>query len=119
MDFSLTEEQKMFQTMVRDFAAKEVEPVAAHFDETEEFPWEIFRKMAELGLTGVTIAERRRPDPRGRPGFLRVDTVHQGDWDDAKGVYHLRASPESDAILTAHSIGKQYIEAKCLGNSSI
>ncbi|HEV2486978.1 MAG TPA: transposase family protein [Terracidiphilus sp.] len=39
----------------------------------------------------IAIGERRRPDPRGRPGFLRVDTVHQGDWDGAKGVYHINA----------------------------
>src|ERR1035437_4942610 len=39
----------------------------------------------------VSIGERRKPDPRGRPGFLRVDTVHQGDWDGAKGVYHINA----------------------------
>lgn len=41
--------------------------------------------------TAVSIAERRRPDPQGRPGFLRVDTVHQGDWEGAKGVYHINA----------------------------
>lgn len=41
--------------------------------------------------SAVSIGERRRPDPQGRPGFLRVDTVHQGDWDGAKGVYHLNA----------------------------
>ena len=41
--------------------------------------------------TPTTIGERRRPDPQGRPGFLRVDTVHQGDWDGAKGVYHINA----------------------------
>ena len=40
---------------------------------------------------GVSIGERRKPDPQGRPGFLRVDTVHQGDWDGAKGVYHINA----------------------------
>jgi hypothetical protein len=39
----------------------------------------------------TAIGERRRPDPHGRPGFLRVDTVHQGDWDGAKGVYHINA----------------------------
>lgn len=39
----------------------------------------------------VSIGERRRPDPQGRPGFLRVDTVHQGDWEGAKGVYHINA----------------------------
>jgi len=41
--------------------------------------------------SGVSIAERRRPNPEGRPGFLRVDTVHQGDWEGAKGVYHINA----------------------------
>jgi hypothetical protein len=41
--------------------------------------------------SGVSIGERRRPDPQGRPGFLRIDTVHQGDWDGAKGVYHINA----------------------------
>ena len=39
----------------------------------------------------TAIGERRRPDPQGRPGFLRVDTVHQGDWEGAKGVYHINA----------------------------
>jgi transposase InsO family protein len=41
--------------------------------------------------TGISIAERRKPDPQGQPGFLRVDTVHQGDWNGAKGVYHINA----------------------------
>jgi transposase InsO family protein len=41
--------------------------------------------------TVVSIGERRRPEPEGRPGYLRVDTVHQGDWDGAKGVYHINA----------------------------
>jgi len=42
----------------------------------------------------VSIGERRRPDPRGRPGYLRVDTVHQGDLDGIKGVYHINAVDE-------------------------
>ena len=39
----------------------------------------------------VSIGERRRPDPQGRAGYLRVDTVHQGDWDGHKGVYHINS----------------------------
>jgi hypothetical protein len=39
----------------------------------------------------VSIAERRKPDPRGRPGYLRVDTVHQGNHDGQHGVYHINA----------------------------
>lgn len=42
----------------------------------------------------VAIGERRRPDPQGQPGYLRVDTVHQGDLDGAKGVYHINAVDE-------------------------
>ena len=38
-----------------------------------------------------SIGERRRPEPQGRPGYLRVDTVHQGDWEGVKGVYHINA----------------------------
>jgi transposase InsO family protein len=44
--------------------------------------------------TPVSIGERRRPEPNGRPGYLRVDTVHQGDLDGVKGVYHINAVDE-------------------------
>ena len=42
----------------------------------------------------VNIGERRKPDPKGRPGYLRVDTVHQGDMEGRKGVYHITAVDE-------------------------
>ena len=44
--------------------------------------------------TAASIGERRRPEPNGRPGYLRVDTVHQGDRDGVKGVYHINAVDE-------------------------
>jgi transposase InsO family protein len=44
--------------------------------------------------TVIAIGERRRPEPHGRPGFLRIDTVHQGDFDGLKGVYHINAVDE-------------------------
>lgn len=48
--------------------------------------------------TAVSIGERRRPEPKGQPGYLRVDTVHQGDQpgggSGAKGVYYLNAVDE-------------------------
>jgi hypothetical protein len=40
------------------------------------------------------IGERRKPDPLGKPGFLRVDSVHQGDKDGEKGVYHINIADE-------------------------
>ena len=42
----------------------------------------------------VSIGIRRRPDPQGQPGFIRVDTVHQGDLDGVKGVYHVNLVDE-------------------------
>ena len=44
--------------------------------------------------SATSIGERRAPRPEGKPGYLRVDTVHQGDWEGAKGVYHINAVDE-------------------------
>ena len=57
MDFSLTEEQKMLKAMVRDFAEKEVEPIAAQIDEEASFPAEAIKKAAEIGLMGTGYPE--------------------------------------------------------------
>ena len=57
MDFSLTEEQEMIRDAAREFAQKEIAPVAAHFDETGEFPEETIRKAGELGFMGVEVPE--------------------------------------------------------------
>ena len=44
--------------------------------------------------TKNSIAQRRKPEPNGIPGFLRVDTVHQGDYGKQKGVYHINITDE-------------------------
>ena len=58
MDFTLSEEQAMFQSMVRDFATNVVKPEAAKIDEDGKFPAEIFKKGAELGILGISIDEK-------------------------------------------------------------
>ncbi len=67
MDFKLTQEQEMLKKMLRDFGEKEVRPIAAEIDKTSEFPWDVIKKMGELGLMGMTIEEKY-----GGPG---LDTV--------------------------------------------
>jgi alkylation response protein AidB-like acyl-CoA dehydrogenase len=52
-----TEEHEMLRTAVREFAQKEIAPIAAHFDETGDFPLETVRKMGEMGLMGIEIPE--------------------------------------------------------------
>jgi len=61
----------------------------------------------------VAIGERRRPDPGGRPGYLRVDTVHQGDAEHARGVYHINAVDEItqwEIVAAVPRISEAYLE---------
>jgi hypothetical protein len=61
----------------------------------------------------VTIGERRCPDPGGRPGYLRVDTVHQGDAENAKGVFHINAVDEVtqwEIAAAVPRISESYLE---------
>jgi alkylation response protein AidB-like acyl-CoA dehydrogenase len=55
MDFDLTEEQRIIQKTIRDFATKELAPVADELDEKEEFPHQIFQRISELGLLGMLL----------------------------------------------------------------
>jgi len=60
-----------------------------------------------------TIGERRKPDPKGRPGFLRVDTVHQGDFNGQKGVYHINLVDEVlqwQVIISVEQISEKFLK---------
>ena len=57
MNFQLSEEHEMLRKMVRDFALEQVAPTAAERDENETFDMNIFKQMAELGLTGIPWPE--------------------------------------------------------------
>jgi len=59
-----------------------------------------------------TIGQRRAPAPNGRPGFLRVDSVHQGDEDGLKGVYHINAVDivtQFEIVATCERISEAFL----------
>ena len=58
MDFELTEIQQMIRETVRDFAEREIKPIAHELDEKAEFSEEITKKIGELGLFGMTLPEK-------------------------------------------------------------
>ncbi len=64
IDFDVTENQKMIAQMVRDFGAKEIKPFMMEWDESQEFPISLFKKLGELGLMGVLV-----PHEYGGSGF--------------------------------------------------
>ena len=55
MDFSLSKTEELFLQMIREFAEKEVKPLAAEVDEEERFPLETVEKMAKTGLMGIPV----------------------------------------------------------------
>ena len=67
MNLELSEEQKLLQKSVREFAGTEVRPHAKELDETGHFPRGLFKKAAELGLTGVAF-----PEAEGGAGFDHI-----------------------------------------------
>jgi len=58
MDYLLTEEQKMVKDLAKQIAEEKIKPVAAEYDEKEEFPWDIVKIIAESDLFGVYIPEQ-------------------------------------------------------------
>jgi alkylation response protein AidB-like acyl-CoA dehydrogenase len=70
LSFELTENQKMVQQLARNFAEKEIKPVIAKFDESQEFPHDIVKKMAELGFLGIIF-----PEEYGGAGFGYLEYV--------------------------------------------
>jgi transposase InsO family protein len=78
------------------------------------------RKSPRYGLrhyqktrpTAVQIGERRKPVPNAQPGFLRIDTVHQGDGPEGKGIYHINAVNEVtqwEAVLATPRISEAWL----------
>jgi acyl-CoA dehydrogenase len=64
LSFTLTEEQDMIRQMARNFAKKEILPVAEHYDQSDEFPWPIIRKAQKTGLISSNV-----PEAYGGPGL--------------------------------------------------
>jgi alkylation response protein AidB-like acyl-CoA dehydrogenase len=67
LDFSLSQEQRLFKKVIREFCLKEIKPIADKIDKEEYFPLELYKKMGELGLMGMTV-----PQDYGGAGIDRI-----------------------------------------------
>ena len=86
-DTTLSEEQQAIQNLARDFAQGEIAPVVMEYDESQEFPAEIFRKMAELGFLGVMVPGDYEGSELGSVEFsLIVEEIARVDPSVALGV---------------------------------
>ena len=80
MTFSLalSEEQQSARKWAHDFAEKEIRPVAAHYDETEEFPWEVVKKAASIGLYGLDYYQMAGQDTTGLTANMVIEEIFWG-----------------------------------------
>ncbi len=70
------------------------------------------QEWTKTRATQVSIGERRAPAPDGRPGFIRIDSVHQGDQDGVKGVYHINAVDcltQWELVATCEKISEAFL----------
>ena len=120
MDFRLTEEQAGVHRLVRDLVEKEVKPLAAHTDETGEFPWGPLRKMGTLGLLGLNI-----PEQYGGAGADHVSAAilieepagqhaHQGPQQRAAGHIPIHDVMDFRAVRRNRRAGRQAAVVKFL-----
>ncbi len=72
MNFDISENEKMIQQMVRDFAEKEIRPNIMKWDETQEFPIDLFKKAGKLGLMGVLVPEEYNGAGMGYNEYIMV-----------------------------------------------
>lgn len=72
MNFDLTENELMIQQMTKDFAEKEIRPHFMKWDETQEFPRELFKKAGELGLMGILVPEEFGGSGMGYNEYIMV-----------------------------------------------
>lgn len=70
------------------------------------------RHWTKTRPTGIPIGQRRAPQPNGLPGYIRIDSVHQGDQDGVKGVYHINAVDcvtQFQLVATCEKISEAYL----------
>lgn len=117
LDFSLSDEQRAIQEVARSFTQNEIAPVALHYDETQDFPHEIFQKLGELGFLGIMVPTELGGSGMGYMEYaLIVEEIAKGCPSIALGV------AAHNGLCTGHilrfgseELKKQYIPALAKG----
>ena len=119
MNFELTEEQNLIRETVRDFAEREIQPVAKELDEKAEFSYDLTRKIGELGLFGMNLPEKYGGQGLDTLSYIiAVEEIARVDGSQAATL----AAHNSLGISPLHSYGTEeqkmkYLPQLCTGEA--
>ena len=111
--------KKILQRMVYVYNQKEYRNIAnisvGHIYNLRKSVWyqRITKRYTKTRPSPVNIGQRRKPEPGGIPGYIRVDTIHQGDNGKEKGVYHINSVDEVtqfEFLAAVERISEHYLE---------
>ena len=118
MDFNLTEEQLMLQTMVREFTEREIEPIAVQIDREGKLPDDLIKKMAKIGLFGMTVPRQYGGTEAGNVSCVlaceQVAYSGSGAW---WQVGFNNSIPECIANFGSEELKKKYVKPLCDGSA--
>jgi len=106
LDFSLTPEQEEIRRLVHEFAEQEMRPVAAHYDDLEETPWDVMRKAHELGL-GASAGFPTRYGGAGIDVCTNIILHEELSWGDAGMAVAITASALAGTAIIAMGTEEQ------------
>jgi len=118
MDFNLTEDQLMLQTTVREFTEREIEPIAVPLDREGKLPNDLIKKMARIGLFGMTVPRQYGGTDVGNLSCAlaceQVAYSGTGAW---WLVGFQNSIPECIAHFGTEELKRKYIRPLCEGNA--
>lgn len=120
MDFSLNRQQEMLRDTVREFVQRELAPKALDLDEKGEFPDDIVKKAAELGLVGIIISQEYGGSGMGH--LARMITIEEFSRAYASLGFFLQTGPIGMYILEnsgTEEMKKKYLPSLCRADSTI
>lgn len=111
--------QRILQKEYKEFGKEEYKRISGisvshiyNLRKTKRYSYEILI-YTKTHPVKSTIGERRKPQPNGKPGYIRVDSVHQGDKDGQKGVYYINSVDEItqwQIVLCTEKISEEYLK---------
>lgn len=116
MNYKLTEQQEMLKRSMRDFASKEIAPIAGEIDKSGEFPWECVKKVAKMGAFGILLPPAYGGTGHDKLGFfIAIEEISVGSASVAVALLHSCAVASLILALGSDEQKRKFLPALARG----